>query len=543
MNIFFTFFSADRKKGANWFRDNRATKLFVIIGFLLVILAIILAELKISTIYLSFANGYAPFGPAIALYSLKVAVFLLFVFAIISSTAISSSSLYQNSTLSHLFTLPIKPISIFISKVFPGFVTSTIILFLSLPLFLVFNKFIFKSPNFILIVTLGLFILSLISQALGTIFSTLIAFFLGKITRKKQFLFLTTLIGIFYLLIKLLFPKSLFHLADTDTYATFQSQLDKFPLMGKILPTNWLVDAFVGTFNYISAISILISVICLLIVVGIIGYKYYLTAWRRAQSQSYLAGNSLKNKKLNSHYPKITSLKNIYLPLIVNDFLAFFRSNSEINYLVFLGGLLTVLIFSIHNLTTLKETTLGLMLAINLIAYFSTSMIFLTASLRLIFPMIAREKTTAWFSFSLPISRQKYLLEKLFVAILLALPAIPIAIIIVSGLKLSSEAAFLSVLLIVATVVVINILQCLLGAINPNFKEAQNPEAISTSSLGVVSLMLSLAYIVFITAQLYGYLNGNITILEVAINWLLMTTVIVGPIFLVALRSLRKYSL
>lgn len=543
MNTFSALLKKERRRSANWFKDNTATKLFVVFGFLAVILGIIFAEYKIASIYLRFAADYPPFGPAMAIYSLKVAVFVLFIFAIISSTAISSSTLYQNSTLNHLFTLPVKPISIFISKVFPGWLTSTVVLMILFPLFYIYNKYLFKSVNFEVITISGLLILSVVSQALGTIFSTGIAYFLGRVTRRKQLIIFLSLIAALFILIKFLFPTNLFKLYNAENFSTFQSQLNDFPLMGKLLPTNWLVDGLVGNLDIISIISTVIIIICLFILVRTIGYKYYLNAWRRAQNQSYLAGTSIEKGYRNSHFPKLTKSKNIFWPLIVNDLLSLIRSNTEMNYSIFLGSLLAILIFSIRNLVILKDTTPGLLIAIYLIAYVSLVLIFLISAIRLIFPLIAKEKFTSWFSFSMPISRTKFLIEKLFVAILLGIPSILVAIIVVSGLHLPIEKSFVLVALMFFTVLLINVLQCLFGAINPNFKEAGNTDAISTSGLGVLALVISLLFIVITTIQLSGYFHGIITSWGLTIRWLITAIVILIPIVIKAIKSTKKYSL
>lgn len=543
MKTFLLLFRKERHRGFNWLKDNTATKLFVIFGFLAVILAIVFSEYKIGSIYLRFASDYPPFGAAMALYSLKVAVFLLFIFAVISSTSISVSSLYQNSSLSHLFTLPLKPSSIFTSKIIPGWFTSSIVLMLIFPLFTIYNRYIFKSPNFIFITVIGLLVLSFVSQALGTIIATAMAYFLGKITRRKQFIiFLSLLVGLF-VLIKLLFPTNLFKLYDAENFGTFQSQLNNFPLMGKLLPTNWLIDGLSGQVDIVSTISTLVVLFSLFVIVKIIGSKYYLVAWRRAQNQSYLAGANAIKGYSNSHFPQIKQSNSIFFPLIVNDIISIIRSNVELNYGVFLGSLLAILIFSIRNLVILKDTTPGLLMAIYLIAYVSLVLIYLISAIRLIFPLIAKEKFTSWFSFSLPLSRKKYLIEKIFVSIILGIPNILVSIIVVSGLRLSLEKSIVMVALMFFTVLLINILQCLFGAINPNFKEAANSDAISTSSMGIFSLLLSLLIITVTTIQLNSYFHGNISGLGLATRWIITAIVILLPTFFIATKSTKKYSL
>lgn len=542
MNTFFTLIKSETRRNANWFKENTFAKLFVVIGFLAVILGVVFGEYKITSIYLTYANEYAPFGPAVAVYSLKVAVFLLFVFSVLSSTAISSSILYRNMTLHHLFTLPIKPINIFMSRVIPGWITSTTVLLLLIPLFLVYDKILFRSANFAVLAGLGLLILSMVSQALGTIFATFVAYFFGKITRQKWLIILIFLLIGFMVLARLLFPAGMFGLAETDNFFAFHTQLERLPLAGSLLPTNWLVDGLSGDLKLGSILSTGLVIFGLLAMIKIIGEKYYLTAWRRAQDQSYLAGNDGIKNIHDSYFPKLSKTKNIYWPLIVNDILSLIRSNAEVNYSLFLGGLLAILIYSVNNLTKLTEITPGLLLAVYLIAFVSVTLIFLISATRLIYPMMAKEKLTSWFSFSLPISREKFLKEKLLVAILLGIPGLVASMVTVWGLRLSLDKSFVLVTLMFATILVINILQCLIGSINPNFEEAENPEAVSTSSLGILALMISLGLIVFSTIQLNTYFHGNISGFELAMQWILVVIMVVAPILLGATKSIRKYS-
>lgn len=542
MNTFFTLIKGEARRNANWFKENTMAKIFVIIGFLTVALGLIFGEYKITWAYLAFANEYAPFGPPVAVYSLKVAVFLLFILATISSTAISSSILYRNMTLRHLFTMPIKSMSIFMSRVIPGWISSTMILLLLIPVLLVYDRILFRSENFVIIAGMGLLILSIVSQSLGIMFSTFFAYFLGKITRQKWLAILAVLLIGFVTLTRILFPADMFNLAKTDNFAAFQDQIDSLPLAGSFLPTNWLVDGLSGNLNMLSVLSTVFIVLCLLIIIKIIGEKYYLTAWRRSQDQSYLAGNSGTKNTLKTYFPKFSKSKSVYWPLIINDLLSFVRSNAEVNYSLFLGGLLAILIYSVNNLTKLTDTTPRLLMAVYLIAFVSITLIFLISATRLIYPMMAKEKLTSWFSFSLPISREKFLKEKLLVSIILVIPGVVASILIVWGLRLPSNMSLVMILLMFATIMSINVLQCLMGSINPNFEEAENPEAVSTSGLGILSLVISLGLIVFSTIQLNNYLLGNIDGFELALRWILMTVVIVAPVLLVATKSIQKYS-
>jgi len=542
MNITKALLLLGKRKGINWLRDNTATKLFVIFAFFLVILGIIFAEYKITSVYLSFINSYPPFGPAIALYSLKVAVFMLFVFAIISSTVISLSTLYQSPNLTHLFTLPISPTSIYKSKFIPGWISSLFVLLLIFPLFYIYNKYLFKSDSFFLVLSLGLVILSTVSQSLGTIISTLITFLFGKINRQKQIFVFISIFMAFAFLVKLLFPPGLYKLYDSTDYSSFQNQLDTFPLMGKFLPTNWLVDALGGSFNLLSFFATLATVIALLIIVKKIGDKYYLSAWRQAQSQSYLASNN-SSQKNNSSYPKLLNSKSIYYPLVINDILSYIRSNKEVNYSIFLGSMLLILVLSIKNLVILKDTTQSLLFAIYLIAYVSTSLIFLISAIRSIFPLVAKERGTAWFSFTLPISRKKYLLQKVLFSLLAGLPSILVATLVVSGLRLTRDDSLVLILIMFLTVVLNNLIQCLFGAINPNFKESDNSDAISTSSQGITSLMISLFVIVVSTIQLNGYFHSNINAWGLFVRWSITALITLLPTSIIAIQSTKKYSL
>ena len=543
MKTFLTLIKYEYKGGANWFKENTLAKLFVIIGFLTVIFGIVFGEYRITSIYLTFANEYAPFGPEAAVYSLKVAVFLLFVFSIVSATAISSSTLYRNAKLTHLFTLPVKPIIIFMSRVIPGWLSSTMILLLLIPLFMVYNKMFFKSDHFVAMVTLGLLALSVASQALGVILATCVAYFLGKITRQKWFLIVIALLIGFIALTRLLFPAGILGATSADNFLAFKNQIDNLPLAGKVLPTNWLVEGLAGDINWISILSAGLAIFCLLSIIRTIGEVYYLTAWRRAQSQAYFASNEGIKTKNRSNFPKMKGSKSIYWPLAINDLISLVRSNSEVNYSLFLGSLLAVLFFSINKFSKLPDITPGILLAVYLITFASVSLIFLISATRLIYPMMAKEKLTGWFSFSLPISREQYLKEKLLVSILLTIPGLLITVIMVWQLKLSFDQSFVLMAVLAATILFINIIQCLMGSINPNFNEANNPEAVSTSSLGILALIMSLGFIVVSTIQLNSYFHGTINGYVLAIRWILMAIIIVTPTLLVATKSVRKYLL
>jgi len=171
---------------------------------------------------------------------------------------------------------------------------------------------------------------------------------------------------------------------------------------------------------------------------------------------------------------------------------------------------------------------------------FIALLFFATAyTLRIVFPLMAREGRAAWYIFTLPISSKHTLQSKILLGILLIMPYVLFSLALWMMLKVSYplEITGYSLFLLLC----ISIVNASMGAIYPNFHESENAEKISTSGMGILCLLIS-----FFLITLGGYFL-NMVLQNNSGNWLsiipgiVMISGITAGIYFLSLKLTRKY--
>jgi hypothetical protein len=173
-----------------------------------------------------------------------------------------------------------------------------------------------------------------------------------------------------------------------------------------------------------------------------------------------------------------------------------------------------------------------------LIFYFVSFFFYAIAySLRMIFPLMAKEGRATWHLFSLPIPRDSILHQKLLLSCFLILPYSIGGIILWVVAKTSYTVPLMAYSFLLTCGIAVMI--ACLGAIHPNFSESENAEKISTSAMGLVALGISLVTIAVAGYVLFLYSNGqNIVWLFLPV---LLTGVVTGGFYLLAKKSVKQY--
>ena len=113
--------------------------------------------------------------------------------------------------------------------------------------------------------------------------------------------------------------------------------------------------------------------------------------------------------------------------------------------------------------------------------------------LRFIFPLVSREGRSAWYLFSLPKPRTEILLSKVLLAVLSDIPLFLLALIVWRVLPFAAGYRQIMFGASIMIIFFLSLFQTFLGAIAPNFSLGHDPEKVSTSGMGILTLGLSVA--------------------------------------------------
>ena len=195
------------------------------------------------------------------------------------------------------------------------------------------------------------------------------------------------------------------------------------------------------------------------------------------------------------------------IPLVFKDWLSIIRNPSETGYAIFLGSMAVFFFLFLylgigHRLTNETWQLQLTVFSFAWILFFATAFF-----LRFLFPLIAREGKSAWYLFTMPITRNRILFSKILLSILLSIPVMIFAgliwYLLPFAIGINSYLTYISMVVIFT----LAISQILLGAILPNFSQS-NPEKISTSGMGLVTLLVS-GFIATLAAKWIGYMMSG----------------------------------
>jgi hypothetical protein len=525
----------------NWFRSHSGTKLLILLAFFLIIAFIVAIEFILANVFFRFLSTQKEFGKAVAEYSINAALLVIFLLAVVSSFASSSSSLYKPDFLRFLHSLPISQGKLLISRLITSLASSLwMIMFFLSPLILAFGLNFQAGPQFVLRGLTVLFLLIASSHAVGTSISVLIVNHIGRVSRKTMAFVFILFISSSILLMRFLFPPSFFRLYHAADWPAFQRQLGQLPLLSTFLPTNWLASTLTSGWSLAS----LVAIGLVMGIVGIslwIGEVYYLSSWRRAQEGQFLAGAKLTKIRKRSNFPVL--LNSPLGSLIANDLLAVARSSRELGYLAFLAGLTFALLYLTRNIPALAQAQPEFLPTVQTMSLIGFSYLFMTLTARLVYPLIAREKRTSWLLFSQPLSRLQVLEAKVIFAFLVAFPALPISYIASRLAMLPPDASLTYTLILFVTAISLSLIQLFAGTIAPNFKESDNLEATSTSGSGLAAIILCLIFSSISGAIFYQFITFSISFLYVFLSMMIVSVIMLTPLWILARKSIYNYDI
>lgn len=542
MNAVTSLFRLDLVRFRNWFGTFAGIKLLVILGFILVILFIVAVEFILARGFFAFTSLQKEFGQAVNQYSINATLLVLFLIGIASSIASSTNALYKPSYLRFLITTPMSSGKLFVSRMIFSLTTSTwVILALLTPILLAFGITYFQELDFFIRSLAVLLMLVLSSQAIGAMLAVELTKRLGRLSRKALALILLFSVGGSLLLMRFLFPPNFYRLYNAQDWSQFQTQLGQLPLVSTLLPTNWLATTITRSWSLSSLLALLMT-LGLVATAITLGQKHFLSSWRKTHEGRFVAGESLTGKIRNTVFPQW--FKGPPGSVLTNDILGLVRSSSELAYASFLTGLTVMLLFLIRNVPALKDSVPEFLPVVTSLTIAGLLYLVMTLTARLIYPLMAREKRTAWILYSSPIKRESILHSKIdYSLLIIIIPMLFISPIAVKFLLLQSDLAIIYMLLLVWATAAVSLVQLFLGAIAPNFSQADNLEAASTSGSGLAAIAISSLVISLVSFLFYRANNGTETVLTIAVKLGVLSLLLFIPLYSMAKRKIHEYNI
>lgn len=480
----------DIQGGLRWFRDQTLGKIIISLLFVAVFAFLSLLIYTGGVSFLYPLTGFAVYGQLTALYLVHAAIIVTLWLGVASALVSTYSFLVRTDhQLDTLLTYPISQLVIVLQAFLRGLLSS---LFWSLVIFLPLGLAVLRlfgtgaSPQTIFYLGLVVSLIVVSSSTVGSLLAFVLAHFHALV---KPALYLPVLALLYILatlfLIRYLLPADLARLLPAGA-AEFLPIFSALPLNQLALPTLSLTNLVLGIWS--NSLFPFIAGLLLLLVLTLIYESRRLGQLRRT-----LAGLLIISFRAETPHP---SFYNANFSLTAKDVLATLRSPAELGYGLFL--LLLVASFFIFLSSSIRATINPDRLQ-SIAVYGLTWFLFYAIAylMRLVFPLMAREGQTAWFLFTKPIRSGKIINQKTLTALALSLPLFVISLTIWPFLGNGKNLGALAG----TAVILLTCIASYLGNLFPNFRQGHDPEKVSTSAMGLTTIILLLAVSYFLITQ------------------------------------------
>lgn len=536
MKILFTLFWTDIVYLKNWFKFESISKIIIAAAFISVFVALFIFLYLFSQVFFLNLYSYEEYGLAAAEYILHAAIILMLWFAVGSSIISTLSMLLtSNKAYDYLLVLPVRS-SILVLWFFIRSIVMNFFLLMMVvsPIIISYSGiFIGKlTPTILFPLSFIILILVFISVSIGSTVGFLLVSFIRRMHMYGAVMGIISFLSISYLLIQLIFPPALSTLYEA-TPSDFMNLYRNLPLVSDILPTRLILNILLSGIG--TDILYLVGGLVMMVILSL----HYQTGKLLYCFQN-LKGQSFKAITLLSPNSGKTMMCSKY-PLTLKDRYSVFRTPAESGYGIFLLSLTLFFFFILWRATSLRAVSPRyqndiLLFSFSWLLFFSMSFF-----LRLIFPLMAKEGTSIWYIFTLPIARQKLFRSKILTGIIFSAPLMVLSFILWVILPVATDKIWILMIFGITGVVAICMGQTLLGMICPNFSQAKDPEKVSTGSMGLLTLFVSIAIGAIYTILLRQVLSGTldwITAMGTAIIWSIL---ILSIIFYISRRSINHY--
>ncbi len=438
-------------------------------------------------------------GSVFTLRILALAFLTSFIMLIFSSLTTAFSTMYDNEDIQFLFSLPINDFNIFSFKyILTSFYSSWMVVVIIIPLILSFA--IIKNFTFFKFIILFAAVISLIfiSTSLGVILSCFFSYlFPSKKIKNIVLVFLIIFSAILYSVFRISKPEELLSPDRFSELVEYLNFMEK--PVAKWLPSWWVTEVFKGLFTNNNSIVILnlIKIFSLLIVLFFIiltiGKKiFYNSLFYKRQKKL------IKQVSVCKSHTQFYKIKPLFITIFQKELRMLFREPMQWVQLVIVVALTIIYLFNISRLPIDFEYV---RISISFFNLGGVMFILTAIVLRFVFVQPTLEYKTFWLLKAAPLNILKVFLIKLLIYLPIVL--IPgVLIVSISNIILSVNATIFVFGIIVSVIssFVLTISGYSLGVLFPK-KDYKDIAQIETSFGGLMFLILSLCYIVFLLSS------------------------------------------
>jgi len=459
----------------------------------------------------SYLMGVEVIGFVLMDKVLEMAFFVFFIMLLFSNIITSFSTFYNDKELNFLFSLPVRPTSIYLAKLFENCLyASWATMVIALPLTCAYG-ITTKAPLFFYPISImSIFMYLVIPAALASMLIFIILRLFPQLKSRDVIILSLIFVGILtFLYIKINNPALLkiFETESEQELLEFAANLTT--VGGAYVPSTWLsnvlkglrVNSFQGIFYFLLFVFTSLSTT---IVAFFVAKVLYAKSWLFIGEHSAKKGS---RKSLLASYRR-SPIKTF----LAKDILIFIREPTQWIQLSIFIILLIIYIFSLRQ--TPIYFTFPLWRTIVAFANFAyVSFVLATLGVRFIFPAISLERYGIWMVGSSPLSFRKIVKVKYFFNFLTTVIIIE-GLVIFSNIFIKTDQRMYVIMSVIAVLVAASLVSINLGIGSrfPQFNE-DNPSKIAAGSGGIIAALISIAYvgisIIILSTPAYNYLTNK----------------------------------
>ncbi|MEE8547412.1 MAG: hypothetical protein V3S63_04835 [bacterium] len=427
----------------------------------------------------------------------------------LSSMASAISGFYMSREIPFLITTPVSP-SAFITQRFiiVFFQSAWMILIFGVPPFLAYSSKLRLGWQFVAGWFPVFILLVLIPVLAGSTFAMILMRILPAARVHQALTFMSLAVGaMIIILFRMSRPERLFMDVPTEEVMDFVKAMSvpEFPFM----PTSWATEAVVSlssgslNYSYIQNLGLLLAVCVTAIILFLVVFRHlYFPGLSTVQEGA--AGK--KRKNMTRAEATMDNLPPVMGAYLTKDYLIFIRDPARWTQLFLLGALIVLYIYNAYFFP------LGGYFYRNLVAFLNLALsgfVISALCVRFVYPSVSLEGLSVWITMSAPVSMKKFFLAKFIFA---AVPLVLVSIVLTTTTNVIMGVDSGLMVLFGATSVAMALalvgLNLGMGAVFPRFN-FENEAQIAASGGGVVTMIISLAYIgflvVFMAAPVYRF--------------------------------------
>jgi len=424
---------------------------------------------------------------------------------VLSSMASSISGYFMSREIPFLITTPVSPSALITQRfILVFFQSAWMILVFGTPPFLAYSSKLHLGWQFVAGWFPVFFLLVLIPVLAGSVLAIVLMRVLPTARVHQALTFMSLAVGaMIIILFRMSRPERLFMDVPTEEVMDFVKAMSvpESPFM----PTSWATEAVVSlssgplNYNYIQNLGLLLAVcIAALILFFVVFRLLYFPGLSTIQEGT--AGKKMKN--MTRAEAAMQNLPPVMGAYLTKDYLVFIRDPARWTQLFLLGALIVLYIYNAYFFP------LGGYFYRNLVAFLNLALsgfVISALCVRFVYPSVSLEGLSVWITMSAPVSMRKFFMAKFIFA---AVPLVGISIILTTATNVIMGVNTDLMVLFGATSVAMALalvgLNLGIGAVFPRFnfeneaQIAENEAQIAVSGGGVITMIISLAYIGFL---------------------------------------------